>query len=460
MQRLTSTLPPSATQSRPLPGDCCIQVMSFNGKDKGTPYHAGTLTEGNSQTPIYVEGDRVMLVPSRKCSGEADAASEGKEEVMPDPAGGDAGEALATNTSVSTQSNHGLSDPMPEAEAAAKADLDALPDADTKLERLPSDTPVLRPWGEAAGVEPRWRAGGRAGNANDPSGPAASYVSNAGTVDVGDSDVESKEGSSNNSPASSLGERAAWSRYSTLNDLSAMAVPILSGVSSDNSGATDLWAGSGQRTEVADTTTAGDTVSMEARGSQADGHSDETGLDGLNVVDGETGGDGEDGGGREGVGGGAATEEEGIYAKRNLNAASNSMSEHGSSTEVLRPGGVEEAKHCEPPEAILREEGLGKPSSARKWAVQVRAAAMPRKARLRLYLEQRLSLASRGPSLEQASDWMRAWTPEMDKGLLELLGAAGTKSVSRSYWGGIHSYFIRPPFVCLTIVKSNVSSCT
>lgn len=385
-----------------------------------------------------------MLVPSRKRSDEADAASEGKEELKPDPAGGDAGEALATNTSVSTQSNHGLSDPMPEAEAeaeaAAKVDLDALPDADTKLERLPSDTPVLRPWGEAAGVEPRWRAGGRAGNANDPSGPAASYVSNAGTVEVGDSDVESKEGSSNNSPASSLGERAAWSRYSTLNDLSAMAVPILSGVSSDNSGATDLWAGGGQRADVADTATAGDTISMEARGSQADGHSDETGLDGLSVV-GEGGGGG---GGVEGVGGGAAAEEEGIYAKRNRDAASNSMSVHRSSADVSRAGGVEEAKHCEPPKAILREEGLGKPSPTWKWAVRVRAAAMPRKARLRLYLEQRLSLASQGPSLEQASDWMRAWTPEMDKGLLELLGAAGMKSVSRPYWGGTVALFIYP----------------
>lgn len=365
-----------------------------------------------------------MLVPSRNRPREADAASEGKEEVKPESGGEEAGEALA-DSSASIQSNHGLCDPMAEAEPAERSDLDGMPDADAKLERLPSDTPVLRPWGEAAGVEPRWRAGGRAGNANDPSGAGASYVSNAGTVEVGDSDVESKEGSSNNSPASSLGERAAWSRYSTLNDLSAMAVPILSGVSSDNSEATNLWAESGQRAEVADTTTAaGDTGSMEARGSQIDGHSDETGLDGLSVGGGGGGAD-EAGCG----GGGVAAEEEGIYAKRNRGAVSNSIS-----GEVSEPCGVEEAKHCEPPEIISRQEGEGKPSPARKWAVQVRAAAMPRKARLQLYLEQRLSLASRGPSLEEANEWMRAWTPEMDKGLLELLGAAGTKSVSEFYW--------------------------
>ena len=372
-----------------------------------------------------------MLVPSRNRSREADAASESKEELKPESAGGDTGEALA-GSSASTQSNHGLCDAMPGAEPEERGDLDCMPDADAKLERLPSDTPVLRPWGEAAGVEPRWLAGGRAGNANDPSGAGASYVSNAGTVEVGDSDVESKDGSSNNSPASSLGERAAWSRYSTLNDLSAMAVPMLSGVSSDNSEATNLWAESGQRAEVADMTAVGDTASMEARGSQFNGHSHETGLDGLGVGGGGGGADEKEGAAGEGGGGGAAAEEDGIYAKRNRDAAFTSISGHRSSGEVSRPCGVEETKHCEPPTTISRQEEEGKPSPAWKWAVQVRAAAMPRKARLRLYLEQRLSLASRGPSLEEANEWMRAWTPEMDKGLLELLGAAGTKSVSEA----------------------------
>lgn len=369
-----------------------------------------------------------MLVPSRSRPREADAASESKEELKSESAGGDAGEALA-GSSGSTQLNQEVCDAMPEVKPAERGDLDGMPDADAKLERLPSDTPVLRPWGEAAGVEPRWLAGGRAGNANDPSGPGASYVSNAGTVEVGDSDVESKDGSSNNSPASSLGERAVWSRYSTLNHLSAMAAPILSGVSSDNSEATNLWAESEQRTGVAGTTTAGDTGSVEARGSQIDGHSDETGLDGLGVG-GVGGGADEEGGGGDGAGGGAVAEEEGVYAKRNRDAASTSMSGHRSSGEVSRPCGVEETKHCEPLETTPRQEGGGEPSSAWKWAVQVRAAAMPRKARLRLYLEQRSSLASRGPSLEEANEWMQAWTPEMDKGLLELLGAAGTKSVS------------------------------
>ena len=79
--------------------------MSFVGK--GTPFNAGTLSESNSQTPIYVEGDRVMLVPSRNRLRDADAASEGKEEVKPESAGGDAGEALA-GSSASTQSNHCL----------------------------------------------------------------------------------------------------------------------------------------------------------------------------------------------------------------------------------------------------------------------------------------------------------------------------------------------------------------
>lgn len=381
---------------RPVPQGCSLQVLGFTAE--GTPVRAGVLTEGSPQAPIYVRGDKVRVVPLQKGLIRVDRAADSKEEF--DPKVGNGVDHETKNVATSVQGTLDTLAP----ESSELVDLGALPDADAKLERLPSNTPVLRAWGEATGVEQRWRS---ASEADDNNGmfPGASYVSNAATVEVGDSDADSKDGSSNNSP-SSLRARGTWSRYSTLDDVVASALPMLSAVSSDMSDAARLEP---ENIAVAVEST------MAVGASHLDGPVEEAA--GRDVSGGH--GTGADGEGQE------ESRGDDIRSERE-------------STGSFRPRACAGAKDVtdvtdgtDGTEEVLRNRAVECSSSpTRNWAVRVQTAAMPRKARLRLCLEQRLSHPSRGPTLEEAKDWMKAWTQEMDKSLLELLGAAGTKAVS------------------------------
>lgn len=384
MHRHAESIP--AQQKRPVPPGCSLQVLGFNSE--GTPVRAGVLAEG-PQAPIYVRGDKVRVVPLRKDFIRVDHAADSKEVFDPKVENGVAYETK--NAAIAAQDE--LDTPAPE--SSELVDLGALPDADAKLERLPSNTPVLRAWGEATGVERRWRSASEADDINGMTFPGASYVSNAATVEVGDSDADSKDGSSNNSPSSSLRARGTWSRYPTLDDVIATALPMLTAVSSDMSDLARL---------------ASENIAVAIESDMALGASHPDGSVHGAVGQGEGGGHG------------AGTEEGQDESK-------------GDDIRSERESTASRPRACAGAQDVP-EEGLGNravecsSTQTRNWAVRVKAAAMPRKARLRLYLQQRLSQPHRGPTLEEAQDWMKAWTPEMDKSLLELLGAAGTKAVS------------------------------
>lgn len=376
-------------QMRPVPPGCSLEVLGFT--PEGTPVRAGVLAERSPQAPIYVRGDKVRVVPLQKGFIRVDHAAHAKEGFDPKVGNGVARETKDAGT----QSQDELHVPAPE--SSGLVDLGALPDADAKLERLPSDTPVLRAWGEATGVERRWRSASETDDVNGMAFPGASYVSNAATVEVGDSDADSKDGSSNNSPSSSLRARGPWSRYPTLDDVIATALPMLSAVSSDVSDSARLEP---------------ENFAVAVESNMATGACPPDG-----TIHGAVG--------RDEVGGHVAVTE----GDEQDESRGDDIRSERASTGSFRPRACAGAKD-------VSEEGLGNravecsSSPTRNWAVQVQTAAMPRKARLRLYLEQRLSLPSRGPTLEEAREWMKAWTPEMDKSLLELLGAAGTKAVS------------------------------
>lgn len=320
----------------------------------GIPSHVGTFSENNSETAIYVRGDRVRIVPSRRT-----AVHESKPCVH--GVGRDGGE----KTSLSRDVEEVPSAPQPKGASNAEG----MPDtsADAKLERLPSNTPVLRPWGEATGVERRWRSVSRSGGNGDVRD--ASYVSHSATVIVGDSDMESKDESSTSSSVD--GESTTWPRPTTLSDMISTALPVLTAGSSDVSETRN-----GAR-EVTDVSALG----------MASDHS-------LVTDDGRRG-------------------------------AVNDISGKVRTGDACVQGAT---KEYVVPEETLK--GESKQSSLWKWSVKIQAGAMSRNDRLKLFLEQRKSLGQNGPSLEEAWEMMKAWTPDMDKSLLELLSAVGTKAVS------------------------------
>eukprot|EP00903_Cladosiphon_okamuranus_P019656 g18070.t4 len=369
-------------QAHPVPLGCSLQVFGVSAE--GAPVRAGLLSESGTHAPIYVRGDQVRIVPVREDSLRADPAADSKQGFEPT-------EALEANA------EDDLDAPTPA--SAGLVDLGTLPDADAKLERLPSNTPVLRAWGEATGVEQRWRSASK-----DVSGLAlrgASYVSNAATVEVGDSDADSKDGSPNPSPSASLRERGggAWPRYSTLDDVIATALPLLSAVSSDVSDTARPILG-----DVAVAGAIGSSVTTSA--SPPDG-----------IIP-EAEAEAEAGAGTDGNGDGDGDcdvqdeikhEESSSFRSRACVWAKDANGESAGE-------GQGEGDH--------ESGGARSAPPTWNWAVKVQAAAMPRKARLHLYLDQRSSLPSPGPTLEEARDSMKEWTPEMDKSLLELLGAA------------------------------------
>lgn len=397
-----------------MPPGCSLQVFGVSAED--TPARAGLLAENSTHAPIYVRGDKVRVVPMRKDSVRADPAADSKQGFEPN---------VAFETKMATQAEGELHAPTPGSLGLVDLDLGTLPDADAKLERLPSNTPVLRAWGEATGVEQRWR---QASEADDASGgmafQGASYVSNAATVEVGDSDAESKDGSSNPSPSSSLRERGTWSRYPapTLDDVIATALPMLSAVSSDVSDSARPMlgdaAGAIGSSVATGTSPSSGIISGTAGRHRAGGDGGGTDGDGDGDGDRGTGGDGQDE---------HKCEENASFRPRACAGAKVAIDENGGGGEGEGEGrreGRGDVEHVEHVERI--------PSPTWNWTVRVQAAAMPRKARLRLYLEQRSSLPSPGLTLEEARDAMKEWTPEMDKSLLELLGAVGIEPVSRS----------------------------
>ncbi|CAM9591597.1 unnamed protein product, partial [Scytosiphon promiscuus] len=380
-------------QMHPVPPECSLQVLGYTAE--GTPVHAGVLEENGARAPIYVRGDTVRVVPSRKATSRADPSADVKTKEPTRKIGSGNSTCEGNKMDTTTLPHH---EPGTSAtKASGVVDLDALPDADAKLERLPSNTPVLRAWGEATGVEHRWCSAGEGDGDNDNgmTFPGASYVSNAATVEVGDSDADSKDGSSNNSLSTGSRERGTWSRSSALDDVIATALPMLSAISSDVSesirpGVEDVSADEP------------DTLDREAA----------AGEDGIGEIRADV------------------QREEGDGRRRDVigeDSIGENISAEPSSPRACR-GAKGLMKRDSGRRAIASETS---PAPGWKWAVQVQAAAMPRKARLLCYLQQRLSLQAAGiatPSLDEVRDWMTVWTPEMDKGLLELLGAAGLNS--------------------------------
>ena len=415
--------PHPGQQAHPVPPGCSLQVFGVSAE--GTPVRAGLLVENSTHAPIYVPGDEVRVVPVRKDSVRADPSADSKQGLEPN---------VAFETKfAAAQAGGELHAPTPGSQGLVDLDLGTLPDADAKLERLPSNTPVLRAWGEATGVEQRWRS---ASEADDPSGMAfqgESYVSNAATVEVGDSDAESKDGSSNPSPSSSLRERGTWSRYPTptLDDVIATALPMLSAVSSDISESTRPILGDVAGVIGSSASPPSGIIPEAAAGRQmVDG--DGGGTDGDGDGDGDGGTDGDDGQDENKRRESASFRPRACAGANDANDESvgEGEGEDDGEGEGHGVGGVERVERV--------------PSLTWNWAVRVQAAAMPRKARLRLYLEQRSSLPSPGLTLEEARDAMKEWTPEMDKSLLELLGAAGIESVSRSCYARVCATSIVP----------------
>lgn len=394
-------------------------MLGFTAED--VPYHVGEITDSDAYAAMYVKGDKVRILPSVKDALDPEFDAEAKrrsEQSRRDSHG----RSTPLKELVSRQKTDGVSCLDRGREGPLLSDGDAIPDADAKLERLPSNTPVLRPWGEATGVEQRWRSAnavnGVGGTDADADADAyaiagASYVSHAATVEVGDSDADTKESSANDSPVSSSGGGAAWSRYSTLDEVSAAALPILSAMSSESSEAPNHW--SALRELAA--------ISTNRGGSMGGGVSREIRAAGGTVSQSVaiTDGDKVDRDGKD---------------EESCDAIGEDGRGDRTFTSFSRPracAGVTDSAEEAPGEWETEVE----PSRAWKWAVEVRATAMPRRSRLLLYLEQRSAVACPGPSLEDARAWMEAWTPEMDQCLLELLGAVGTKSVGFSVGGEI-----------------------
>lgn len=339
-------------------------------KLNGVPFHVGTFTESNNETAIYVRGDRVRIIPSRRTAvHESKQCIHGKCNVS---------DVERDERGDKTSRSHGVEEVPLAPQPKGSLEVEGMPDAnaDAKLERLPSNTPVLRPWGEATGVERRWRSVSRSGVDGDVTN--ASYVSHPATVVVGDSDMESKEGSSTSSSID--GESTTWPRPTTLSDMISTALPILTAGSSDISENRSRVTDSGAR-EVIDVPTLGSVMGM------ASAHS--------------------------------------LVTDEHRSGATNNISDKVRAGDVCVQGA---AKGHIVSEEILEDES--KLPSLWKWSVKILAGAMSRNDRLRLFLKQRKSLEQHGPSLEEARELMKAWTPDMDKSLLELLSAVGTKAVS------------------------------
>lgn len=414
----------------PVPPGCSLHVLGFN--PEGTPVHAGVLTENSAQVPIYVQGDKVRIVPSQEGAAGADLAADSKDSKEGDALGGSkAAHTACESKHVSTAGampagrELGAPPPAPGTPELLDLDLDTLPDADAKLDRLPSNTPVLGAWGGATEVEQRWRSasGIDDGTGTMPAFHGASYVSNAATVEVADSDAESKDGSSNNnSPSTSLRERGAWPRCSTLDSVIATALPMLEAVSSDMSDMPDLTRPGVEGVAVAiERSLATNASRSDAPTHEVSTRERERERERDEVTPSGVGGVGD--GGTDESSRGASIRQD--LAGECLSVGSSRPRECAGAKDVAE-GGVDSASA-----PVSTAECSS--SRAWEWAVRVQAAAMPRQARLRLFLDKRLSLQSRGgaPSLQQARNWMKAWTPAMDRGLLDLLDAAsGEKSVS------------------------------
>lgn len=415
--------------------ECDIEVKGFTAL--GKPIHRGILTKGMALTPIYVRGDKVKIVPlwKRSLSLGIDASANSKSNSKEGRGSRDnhAHFALSSKeedgdgTSSTARTKDGIEAKAPE-KVGLLLDVDAMPDADAdaKLERLPSNTPVLRPWGEVAGVERRWRSAADGNFDMERMALAgASYVSNTATIEVGDSDADSKDGSSN-SAVSSGGERPPWTRNSNLSEVVASGLPMLSAMSSESSevvrgnamelramqAVQDIDGGSGSSGGTGDRAAHGEGLVTSGRDQRADSEGGAALGVSRNV----------DRGGGATISAGVDTIVDGVRSER-------------ASTSSSRPRACAGAKDVAD-EAHRSEEGEeaeAKLSPTWKWAVKVRAAAMPRKARLRLYLQRRISLPSPGPSLEEAREWMMAWTPEMDSSLMDLLHSNEAKVVSSSY---------------------------
>ena len=422
----------ASSQSYPKPVEFDIRVLGYRRmkdaqEDKQSI--AGTFTDSNAQRAIYVRGDHVRIVPTRKRIGTDGAQDipefKWSDELKEPEAALEESDNLQHTSRRNSANGKGQGvrtiEPVPREEAESKgegqglSDADGMPDADAKLERLPSNTPVLRPWREAARLERRWYAARRGGhgdhddhnrhdhNRHDHNhgvgfhGPGLSYTSNAATVDIADSDAESKD--ERESSNSSNGEGTMWPRPATLSDIISTALPVLTAASSDVSETQSRRTGDGSR-DLADIPSAlegvrgvepGESLAPDSRRSETTHATDalRSGAARQERVDGEE--------------------------VRNERVSTGSYRPRA----FAGVGGGNEG---------------GKPASApcrRCWGVKVRAGAMSRKARLKLYLEKRQSLEPKGPSLEETRQWMKAWTPEMDKSLLELLGAVGSKAVSR-----------------------------
>lgn len=412
---LCVSIPSRATK---LPPECDIEVQGFDAD--GEVIHRGLLTDASTRNPIYVKGDKVMLVPLQRQAKKIDSSAGGKGRSE----GQDAEPALSTKEEDNSVKMKRRTEMLSPEEPVSLSETDAMPDADAKLERLPSNTPVLRPWGEAAGIERRWRS--PADETFDMERlelAGCSYVSNTATVEVADSDADSKDGSFN-SAASSTGERPQRTRYPTLDDVISSGLPLLTAMSSESSEAANR---SGSNAPRALLGTASTTASGSGRGS-----ADTIGDTGNSIGDDRAG---NDAGGRaavEATGDGQRVGDAIVYALDLNDEVTDDVHSRRALTSSSRPRACAGAK--DGPDELQRSEVGGeegsKPCSIAKWAVKIRAAAVPRKARLRLYLQRRLSLGPPSPSLQEAREWMMAWTPEMDVGLLDLLGASGTKSVS------------------------------
>lgn len=393
---ITLPYPSRAKGADMMPSEWDIEVQGFN--EDGQPVHGGLLTHNTTWNPVYVTGSRVRVVPRRKKPFSVDASADSKEEHE----GSDRRQAPSTTENDVDFNSLNLSVNKSAGQVMGSLfDMDAMPDAEAKLERLPSNTPVLRPCREATGVERRWRSpADDSFNMDRMPHTNASYVSNAATVEVGDSDAESKDGSTN-SVASSLGERPAWARYSALNNVISTGLPVLTAMSSASSEGQARGSVQGLR-------------SLLNRGASS----------GQSSRIGNTNGD---------IGGSFRHEQDRVVEGASDQGPGLGKGASNELHECIFPDSLESLMFAGEGDALDKIRRSGKdasgPSPPKKWVLTIRAAALPRKARLQLYLEGRRTLSTPGPSLEEVRDWMRTWTREMDLGLVELLGIAGTKSV-------------------------------
>ncbi|CAM9123344.1 unnamed protein product [Choristocarpus tenellus] len=393
-------------------------LIVYRISDQGTPVQVCLLSDCTSSRPVYVKGDTVRLMPTKSKAGFVpvenrqssilDTSStlvEGRTRAFVS-SGIDLDLVAGSKCDSLSKGNEKGALPLERAYSAPVSlyckENDSMPVADTKLERLPSGTPVLSIGGRAAGLERRFTESRTFAHEvhevhATPDIDGASFASSSGAIEIADSDAESKDNSNTNSPASSTLWVGDWGLES-LSETLALGAPAL--LSTDSG--------------FSDSAPPGDVRGGERVSGQTNnlGGMSMLEIDGLSESD--------------------------VLRPRAMAAASSSSRTSDEEKGPLPQSFMHKEDREDREEQQQKDKqsvgGVGKVEDVEHWGwgCTVRTGAMTRGARLHLYLKRQQSLPSPPPSLEDVRTMMRTWTHEMDADLLELLGVTGATTPQKS----------------------------